>query len=41
MNAATVLDFVNVFFAGILAAIEIVIHYGLRAPAEVLSLRSS
>src|SRR6266571_4725541 len=36
MNPATVLDFVNVFFAGILAGIEIVIHYGLRAPAEVL-----
>ncbi len=36
MNPTTVLDFVNVFFAGILAGIEIVIHYGLRAPAEVL-----
>lgn len=36
MNPATVLDFVTLFFAGILAGIEIVIHYGLRAPAEVL-----
>jgi hypothetical protein len=32
MSPATVLDFVNLFFAGILAGIEIVIHYGLRAP---------
>ena len=40
MNPATVLDFVNVFFAGILAGIEIVIHYGLRAPAEVLDEQS-
>ncbi|MDQ2713342.1 MAG: DUF1772 domain-containing protein [Chloroflexota bacterium] len=36
MNLAIILDFVNVFCAGILAGIEIVIHYGLRAPAEVL-----
>lgn len=40
MSLATVLDFVNVFFAGILAGIEIVIHYGLRAPAEVLDEQS-
>jgi hypothetical protein len=40
MNPATVLDFVNLFFAGILAGIEIVIHYGLRAPAEVLDEQS-
>ena len=40
MNPATVLDFVNVFFAGILAGIEVVIHYGLRAPAEVLDEQS-
>ena len=36
MNAGAIVEFVNVFFAGILAGIEIVIHYGLRAPAEVL-----
>ncbi len=30
MNPATVLDFITVFFAGILAGIEIMIHYGLR-----------
>jgi hypothetical protein len=36
MNPSTVLDFVNVFFAGLLAGMEFVIHYGLRAPAEVL-----
>lgn len=40
MNPATVLDFVNLFFAGILAGVEIVIHYGLRAPAEALSEQS-
>lgn len=40
MSPATVLDFVNLFFAGILAGIEIVIHYGLRAPAEVLGEQS-
>ena len=40
MNPVTVLDFVTVFFAGILAGIEIVIHYGLRAPAEVLDEQS-
>jgi hypothetical protein len=40
MNLATVLDFANLFFAGILAGIEIVIHYGLRGPAEVLDERS-
>jgi len=40
MTPATVLDFVNVFFAGMLAGIEFVIHYGLRAPAEVLDDQS-
>ena len=40
MNPAAVLDVVTVFFAGILAGIEIVIHYGLRAPAEVLDEQS-
>ena len=37
MNSIIVLDFVNVFFAGLLAGMEFVIHYGLRAPAEVLN----
>ena len=36
MNPTTVLDFVNLFFAGLLAGMEFVIHYGLRRPAEVL-----
>jgi hypothetical protein len=36
MNPATVLDFVNLFFAGMLAGIEFVIHYGLRGPSEML-----
>jgi hypothetical protein len=36
MAFITVLDFVNVFFAGMLAGIEFVIHYGLRVPAEML-----
>ena len=40
MNPATVLDVVSVFFAGLLAGMEIVIHYGLRAPAEVLDERA-
>ena len=40
MNLATVLDFVNLFCSGILAGIEIVIHYGLRVPAEVLDEQS-
>ena len=36
MNLATVLDFVNIFFAGMLAGVEFVIHYGLRGPSEML-----
>ena len=40
MTLTTVLDLVNVFFAGMLAGIEFVIHYGLRTPAEVLDERS-
>jgi hypothetical protein len=40
MIPATVLDVVNVFFAGMLAGIEFVIHYGLRGPAEVLNEQS-
>ena len=40
MNPITILEVVNVFFAGILAGMEFVIHYGLRAPAEVLDERA-
>jgi hypothetical protein len=40
MTPTTVLDFVNVFFAGMLAGIEFVIHYGLRTPAEILDEQS-
>ena len=36
MNPSTVLDFVTLFFAGMLAGIEFVIHYGLRGPSELL-----
>src|SRR5579863_849428 len=36
MALATSLDVVSVFFAGLLAGIEFVIHYGLRAPSETL-----
>ena len=31
------LHFVNLFLAGILAGIEITLHYGLRVPVEVAS----
>jgi hypothetical protein len=37
VNFTAVLHCINLFFGGILAGMEIVIHYGLRAPAEVLS----
>jgi hypothetical protein len=40
MNPALILDFVNLFFAGLLAGIEFVIHYGLRGPSEVLDEQS-
>jgi hypothetical protein len=40
MNPVTVLHFTNLFFTGILAGIEFAIHYGVRAPAEVLSDRA-
>ena len=36
MNLSTVLDFVNLFFAGSLAGIEIVLHYGLPESAEIM-----
>ncbi len=40
MNAIIVLEIVNVLFAGILAGIEFVIHYGLRGPSEILDEQS-
>ena len=40
MNLTTILDFVNLFFAGMLAGIEFVIHYGLRGPSEILDEQS-
>lgn len=40
MNLATVLDVVSVFFAGLLAGMEFVIHYGIRRPAETLDERA-
>src|SRR5690348_876516 len=40
MNPIIVLEIVNVFFAGMLAGIEFVIHYGLRAPSEILDEQS-
>jgi hypothetical protein len=36
MNLSATLHLINLFFAGILAGMEIVIHYGLRGPSEVL-----
>ncbi len=36
MTFATILDFVNLFFAGMLAGIEFVIHYGFQGPSEAL-----
>jgi len=40
MNFPTVLHLVNLFVGGILAGMEIVIHYGLRSPTYVLSDRA-
>ena len=40
MTPTIILDFVNLFFAGLLAGSEFVIHYGFRAPAEILDDRS-
>jgi hypothetical protein len=39
-NFIIVLDFANLFFAGLLAGIEFAIHYGWRAPAEALDEHS-
>jgi hypothetical protein len=40
MTPTTILDLINVFFAGILAGIEFVVHYGFRGPAEILDDQS-
>jgi hypothetical protein len=40
MDTSIVLEIVNVFFAGMLAGIEFVIHYGLRGPSEILDEQS-
>jgi hypothetical protein len=40
MNYVIVPEFANLFFAGLLAGVEFVIHYGLRAPSEALDERS-
>lgn len=40
MTLWTLVDLVNVFFAGMLAGIEFVIHYGVREPAEQLPDRA-
>jgi hypothetical protein len=38
--AQTILHFVNLFFAGMLAGIETAVHYGLGAPPTALSEQS-
>ncbi len=40
MNPFAMLDFVNLFFAGMLAGMEIAIHYGLHPSTLVLSDQS-
>jgi hypothetical protein len=40
MSLHTFFDFANLFFAGILAGIEVGIHYGVGAPPKVLSEKS-
>jgi hypothetical protein len=40
MSLHTFFDFANLFVAGILAGIEIGIHYGVGAPPKVLSEKS-
>ena len=36
MNTHIIIEFINLFFAGMLAGIETVIHYGVRKPTEIL-----
>jgi hypothetical protein len=40
MNVAAILEFVNLFFAGMLAGMEFAIHYGVRGATEVLDDQS-
>jgi hypothetical protein len=40
MNLALNLDVASVFFAGLLAGMELVLHYGVTVPTEVLDDRS-
>jgi hypothetical protein len=40
LNPITVFRIINLLFAGILAGMEIAIHYGLHAPIKVLSDQS-
>src|SRR5262249_34958016 len=40
MNGRIIIEFANLFCAGILAGAEVVIHYGLPAPIEVLDDQS-
>jgi hypothetical protein len=40
LDLRTALPFVQLFFAGILSGMEIVVHYGLRAPSEALDPRA-
>src|SRR5580704_13686453 len=40
MNLTAILEFANLFFGGMLAGIEFVIHYGVRGPAERLDDRA-
>ncbi|HUC87660.1 MAG TPA: hypothetical protein VMR95_00740 [Candidatus Binatia bacterium] len=36
MNTHIIIEFISLFFAGMLAGIETVIHYGIRKPTELL-----
>ncbi len=40
MNVITILDFASLFFAGILAGVEFVIHYGLQGTTDGLDDQS-
>jgi hypothetical protein len=40
MNLQTLVELASLFFGGLLAGIEFVIHYGLRGPAETLDERA-
>ena len=40
MNTVTVLEFINIFFAGLLAGAEYTVRYGVRIPITVLETES-